>query len=78
MQHLSARENIGVVSLLGLVGALVGSGVEEDLFLAVVHAALAEEAFKVIVEIGCVFLVGADDEVLAAHLAEGFLHDEGL
>ncbi len=78
LQHLCPRKDIGVVGLLRLVGAFVGSGVEEDLFLAVVHAALAEEAFEVVVEIGRVFLVGAYDEMNATHLAEGLFHDEGL
>ena len=48
------------------------------MLFAVVHAALAEEAFEVVVKIGCVFLVGADDEVLTAYLSEGFLYDKGL
>ena len=61
MQHLGAREDIGVVGLLRLVGTFVGGGVEKNLLLAIVHATLAEEAFEVIVKIGCVFFVGTND-----------------
>ncbi len=78
MQYLGAREDIGVVGFLGLVRTFVRGGVEEDLFLAIVHTTLAEKAFEVVVKIGCVFFVGTHDEVLAAYLTEGFLHDKGL
>ena len=78
LQDFRPRKDVGVVGFFGFVGAFVGSGVEEDLLLAVVHAALAEQTFEVVVEISRVFLVGAHDEVLPAHLPEGFFHHKSF
>ena len=77
-QRTHQTRSTRIVRPFRLVRAFVGSGIEEDLLLAVIHLPLAKQCLQVIIEVGCIFLRGADDQVLSALLAELFLHGKCL
>ena len=63
VQHLGARQHVGVINLIRFVGFLIGGGKIQNPFLRLLQAALPRQFFQVVAEIGGLFPVGQDEQL---------------